>query len=74
MTAGELLEILQDLTEEELYLPVGFAYNYGDYWHTIVVGRVTELDVENVKHSSYHNMEKLADEDCEDCEEWIVLQ
>jgi len=46
-------------------LPVHFGYDYGDHWHTTVAPTVTEFEESRVKHSDYHNMPKVLDEDDE---------
>jgi len=60
MTVGELIEQLKGLDKN---LPVHFAYNYGDYWKTVVAPEVSSIEEMPVKHSSYHNMPKLIEDD-----------
>jgi hypothetical protein len=60
MNVRELIEQLQVLDQEA---QVHFTYNYGDHWRTKVAPRVDEVFEGVVKHSAYHSMDKLMDED-----------
>jgi hypothetical protein len=63
MTVEELISELQQMDPEA---EVHFAYNYGDHWHTQVAPIAENVDEGYVKHSSYHNMCKVVDEDDKD--------
>lgn len=60
MNARDLIELLQ---QEDPDTEVHFAYDYGDRSHTMVAPTVTEVNVSTVKHSAYHEMDALVDED-----------
>ena len=46
---------------------VHFAYNYGDHWRTQVAPTVDSVEEGLVKHSAYHSMDRVVDdEDCYD--------
>ena len=68
MTVAELIEKLQSFDDD---MEVQFAYPYHDYWHSIVCGNITNIDIEQVKYSEYHRSDKLVDmdEDEEDPDE-----
>lgn len=55
MTSHELAQLL--LRGKDL--PVHFAYNYGDYWHTTVTQEVESVEVERVTDSAYHRTTTL---------------
>ena len=59
MTVKMLREALADCPDE---MPVHFAYNYGDHWHTEVAPTVGSVDEGVVKYSEYHRMDRLMDE------------
>jgi len=58
ITVAALIEMLQ---EQDQNLPVVFAYDYGDHWHTKVAGTISQADVQNVRYSDYHRMNKICD-------------
>lgn len=60
MTVQELIEQLQGFDPQT---EVHFAYNYGDHWRTMVAPQVGSVEELYVKHSSYHGMPALADDD-----------
>ena len=60
MKVRELIEQLQNHDPEA---EVHFAYNYGDHWRTQVAPVVEAVDELYVKHSDYHNMPRLIDDD-----------
>jgi len=65
LTVKELIELLQEFSDEQSgneELPVVFAYNYGDHWHTEVLGEVNQVQEEVAEWSSYHEMFKLSDD------------
>jgi hypothetical protein len=63
MTVKKLIEELQQYDEGT---EVHFAYNYGDHWHTRVAPAVDSVEELYVKHSEYHSMPVLVDEEDED--------
>ena len=66
MTVRELINELEFYPDD---MEVEFAYNYGDYWNTIVCREIKDIDKGFVEYSSYHRMDKLVEEDDEDEEE-----
>ena len=60
MKVHELIEELQNFDPET---EVHFAYNYGDHWRTQVAPKAENVDELYVKHSDYHDMPKLIDDD-----------
>jgi hypothetical protein len=73
MKVSDLIDRLQDFPEDS---DVGFAYNYGDIWRTVVVSKITEVDELEVKYSDYHSMLRLTDgeESDNESEMMVVLQ
>lgn len=65
MTVRDLIEELENYPDD---MEVEFAYNYGDYGNTIVCEKARQVYEGEVQYSSYHQMDKLADDD-EDEEE-----
>ena len=64
MTVQELIEQLGYMDKDA---EVHFSYNYGDHWRTKVAPSVDSVEQGVVEYSSYHSMDKLADdEDCYD--------
>jgi hypothetical protein len=57
---------VKDLIEQLGYMDqeadVHFSYNYGDHWRTQVAPTVDSVEEGLVKHSAYHSMDKLMDE------------
>lgn len=43
--------------------PVHFSYNYGDHWRTVVAPGASNAELLYVENSSYHQMDKLTDDD-----------
>ncbi len=62
MTAHELARMLLDGPD----LPVHATHSAGDYWHTILAPKVKEVTSGLIVHSTYHNTDKLCDEDGND--------
>lgn len=60
MTVQELIEQLGYMNPEA---EVHFSYNCGDHWRTQVAPKVRDCDVGYVKHSEYHRMDKVTDND-----------
>ena len=76
MTVNELIEELKQMSQDGFgESEVHFAYDYGDYWHTKVAPKVSNVETEKIEHSEYHRMPKLMlDEDGEsDGTEVVVL-
>lgn len=63
MTVQELIKALQGFDQDA---EVHFQYNYGDYWKTQVAPKVDLVEDGYVKHSTYHSMDAVVDEDDED--------
>ena len=59
--------LVKDLIEQLSYMnseaEVHFSYNYGDYWRTKVAPKIANVEQGFVGYSSYHNMDKMLDED-----------
>lgn len=72
MTVKELIEELEamDPTAE-----VHFTYNYGDHWKTKVAPAVEGVESMQVRHSEYHNMPRLVDDEeaSEDGDKQVVV-
>ena len=60
MNVRDLIECLEGMDPEA---EVHFSYNYGDHWRTQVAPTVDSVSEGLVKHSEYHSMDKLMDED-----------
>jgi hypothetical protein len=60
MTVKELIESLEGFDPN---MEVKFAYNYGDYWGTEVASRIGDVDEGQVRHSDYHRMDKVVDDE-----------
>jgi hypothetical protein len=60
MTVQELIDELESYPRDS---EVHFSYNYGDHWRTQVAPKVERVESGFVEHSSYHDMDKLADEE-----------
>ena len=74
MKVQELIERLKFANPEA---EVHFAYSSGDYWHTVVAPKVTDVEDGLVQYSEYHRMDKLVtdelDDDLDPATEVIVL-
>ena len=74
MTIKKLRETLEGLEGEYgADTEVHFSYNYGDHWRTEVALVVRHAEPLYVKHSSYHNMDKLVDEEDVDVDDRPVI-
>jgi hypothetical protein len=60
MTVGELIEQLKSFPKDKEVL---FTYNYGDHWRTEVAQEIRSVEVGYVRHSDYHHMDKVLDQD-----------
>lgn len=60
MTVGEVIKRLQSFDDD---MEVKFTYPSGDYWHSIVCGDITDIDIVGVQYSEYHRKDKLLDVD-----------
>lgn len=60
MTVAELIAELQQYDGDT---PVHLSYNYGDHWRTTVAPMVKQVEELPVKHSEYHSMPKVLDEE-----------
>ena len=63
MKVKDLIEQLGFMDQEA---EVHFTYNYGDHWRTKVAPTVDSVEEGVVKHSAYHSMDKMVDDDCYD--------
>jgi len=63
MNARDLIEALKEMDPEA---EVHFAYNYGDYWKTVVAPAITDVEEGYVMRSEYHQMDKLVDVDADE--------
>lgn len=72
MKVKELIEELKNFDPE---MEVHFSYNYGDHWRTQVAPVAENVDEMPVKHSGYHNMPKLIEDEDEDdeCKRVVVI-
>jgi hypothetical protein len=60
MTVKELREQLERMPDD---FEVKFAYDYGDYWNTMVCPTVESVDTASYIRSDYHRMDKVVDYD-----------
>ena len=60
MKVSDLIELLQMENQDA---EVHFQYNYGDHWRTQVAPTVRDVCVGYVKHSDYHRMDKVTDDE-----------
>lgn len=70
MQVCELIELLE---ASDPAAEVHFAYNYGDHWRTQVAPAVKRVEALPVVYSDYHSMDRLADEDRDDCDRMVVV-
>lgn len=63
MKARELIEKLSSFDPET---EVHFAYDYGDYWKTVVAPSVKRVEEGSVKYSGYHRMDTLQEDEQSD--------
>lgn len=56
-------ELIEELKNFDPNAEVHFTYNYGDHWRTPVAPAVENVDEYQVKHSSYHDMPKIVEDD-----------
>jgi len=70
MNVRELIEQLQSFDPET---EVHLAYDYGDHWHTRVAPAIRNIDEGYVKHSEYHRMDAVEDEDIADARRVVIL-
>ncbi len=70
MNVKELREMLQAMEAEgHADKDVLFTYNYGDHWRTQVAVKVDSCEEGTVEYSSYHQMDKVVEDDGDDYEE-----
>lgn len=65
MNVRELIEELENFDDN---MEVHFSYNYGDHWRTTVAPIAENVDEGLVKHSGYHEMDMVVDEDHDNTE------
>ncbi len=64
MTVLELIQELQQIrVENGDDVEVKFAYPSGDYWKTVVCTQIDSVQMLAVKHSEYHDMDRLMEEE-----------
>ena len=73
ITGRELLDMLKDLDDEELDLPVHIGYDYGDRNHTQVAPGMNDLEVSYLNWSSYHGMHKTIEEGADEDDKAIII-
>lgn len=56
-------DLIVHLSNEDPEATVHFAYGYGDHWRTTVAPEVTGLEEGRVVVSTYHDMDKVIEED-----------
>lgn len=66
-------ELINELQNHDPNAEVGYAYNYGDYWSTQVVGEIEMAEPELCEYSDYHNMNKIADEQDDEEEQTTIV-
>lgn len=66
MTVRELIEALQASDQNA---EVHMTYNYGDHWRTMVAPTIESVEGGAVRHSDYHDMDKVVDDDDEKYDE-----
>ena len=59
MKVSDLIDLLKDFNPD---LEVHFVYPSGDYWSTVLAPAVNHVGDGIVKHTDYHRMDKLLDE------------
>lgn len=60
MKVRELIEQLEGMDPEA---QVHFSYNYGDHCRTTVAPAVRHVEESRVRHSDYHSMDAVIDEE-----------
>lgn len=68
---NELNNLIQNGVDPET--PIHISYPYGDYWNTQVAPSINYVEEGKVKYSSYHNMDKIDENDEEDSKLVIIL-
>ena len=66
LTVAELIHELKRMPGDAI---VRIGYNYGDRCGTMVTPAITHVEELKTKESSYHQMHKLIDEECDGFEE-----
>lgn len=66
-------QVISELEQFPMDMEVKFSYNFGDYWKTEVASDINSIDVKLVKYSSYHNMDKIAEDEEDDLNECIII-
>jgi hypothetical protein len=70
MTVNELKEYLEQFDGE---MEVKFSYNSGDYWRTQVAKDISDVEEGYVKHSDYHRMDQIDEDEDEDSKLVVLL-
>lgn len=63
LTGQQLLDMLLDMSEEDLALPVHFTYPAGDYWKTEIAAEVCKVEPGSISYSGYHQKFQTLDAD-----------
>lgn len=58
MKVGELQRLLEGYDED---MDVRFAYQYGDYWKSVLAGDISEVSQQEVYWSEYHRQFQVPD-------------
>jgi hypothetical protein len=56
-------ELIDELKMQDRDAEVKFAYCYGDHWRTMVARDIERVEPSGVEHSSYHQTDKLLDDE-----------
>ena len=59
----QVKDLIKQLSYMNSEAEVHFSYNYGDHWRTKVAPNIANVEQGFVGYSSYHNMDKMLDED-----------
>lgn len=70
MTVGDLILALGEFPSE---MKIRFAYDYGDYVHTLVADKIYNVEIGKVKYSDYHLRDRVIDEDDDEEGEEVVI-
>lgn len=60
MTVQDLKDVLEGMDPK---MEVHIAYDYGDYWKTLVAPEVINVEEQYVTYSDYHRMDKVTEDD-----------
>jgi len=66
-------DLIAELKNFDGDMEVHFSYNYGDHWRTHVAPVIETVEELPVKHSDYHNMPKLVEDEDDDGKNKMVV-